>query len=269
MQDTACFTFHQGHSPLLISMPHNGALIEDAIAEKMTTKARDSVDTDWYLDKLYDFAPALGCSVLAANYSRYVIDLNRSADGKQLYVGADNTELCPTTSFAREPLYQALSNQEPSTEYPDEQEIERRVALYWQPYHQQLQLALNTIKAKFGYAILLEAHSIASRVPRFFEGQLPDFNFGTNGGYSCPETLIGSIMSLDYAPYSMVRDARFKGGYITRHYGVPKRQQFAIQLELSQATYMDEQQLSYDQAKASAVKVKLKMMVKQLLAFHH
>ena len=123
------------------------------------------------------------------------------------------------------------------------------------------------MKAEHGYALLLEAHSILSHVPRFFEGQLPDFNFGTANGGSCAPELIADIESINYAPYSQVSNGRFKGGFITRHYGQPEKNIHAVQLELSQATYMNEPTNQYNESKAEQVKPKLKALVECLIKF--
>jgi N-formylglutamate deformylase len=256
------FTFIQGSLPLLISMPHNGQKIPDYIAETMQPSALDVPDTDWYIDKLYDFAQALGASILMPTYSRYVIDLNRDPQGENLYPGANSTELCPTSSFALTPLY--LNKQQ-----PDQSEITRRIQTYWQPYHQKLADTLQQMKAKHGVAVLLDAHSILSEVPRFFTGKLPDFNFGTADGKTCANTLIDSVTKIDFSPYSTIVNGRFKGGFITRHYGNPEENIHALQLELSQRTYMHEPTNQYYESEAARVKVKLTALVQQLIAFAH
>ena len=249
-----------GKIGMLISMPHNGQLIPDSIAATMTNTGHQVPDTDWYMDKLYDFAQGLGISIIKPKYSRYVIDLNRNIDGINLYPGANSTELCPTTAFDLSPLY--ISGQE-----PDEAEIKSRIENYWQPYHQALNDTLAQMKAQFGKVVLLDAHSILSHVPRFFDGQLPDFNFGSANGESCSSELINKIATLDLSPYSSVVNGRFKGGYITRGYGNPKENIHAVQLELSQHTYMDEPSDRYNEQKAAQVKEKLQVFVKCLADF--
>lgn len=254
------YTLIKGTAPLLISMPHNGQAIPDDIAATMTEAAKKVADTDWYKDRLYDFAQALGATLLIPKYSRYVIDLNREPHGVDLYPGQNSTELCPTSSFDLTPLY--LADKEPDTE-----EIQRRLKLYWQPYHQALADNLTAMRDEFGQVVLLEAHSILSLVPRFFEGQLPDFNFGSANGESCSTSLLTAIEQLDYSPYSQVSNGRFKGGFITREYGKPKGQIHAIQLELSQRTYMNEPSNEYNQYLAAQVKPKLQAIVQCLIDF--
>lgn len=260
IEPSAIFDLSLGNQPVLISMPHNGQEIPDDIKATMTETGLAVPDTDWYLDRLYDFAAQLGASVIAPKYNRYVIDLNRNINGENLYPGANSTELCPTTAFDLSPLYFADMQ-------PDEQEITRRIELYWQPYHQALQSEIARLKAEHGFVVLLEAHSILSHVPRFFEGQLPDFNFGSNQGESCSDELVNAIEAINFAPYSQVTNGRFKGGYITRHFGQPQRNIEAIQLELSQATYLDESSLGYDTSKAEQVKPKLVALVDTLLTY--
>jgi len=250
------FDFIQGRSPILISMPHNGTEIPLDIQANMCASAKKMVDTDWYLDRLYQFARERGCYLINPKYNRYVIDLNRPESDQNLYPGQDTTELCPTTQFDKQPIY--LSDCEPS-----KQEIANRVKKYWMPYHSRLSTALSEIKREFGIALLFEAHSIKSHVPRFFEGQLPDFNFGDFNHKSCSKNLISKIIDWKLegsSEYSKVVNGRFKGGYITRAYGDPDNNIHAIQLELSQATYMNESRLQFDQVKAEQVKEPLNTM---------
>jgi len=258
MSDT--YTLIKGRIPLLISMPHNGEAIPEDIAKKMTEQGLKVADTDWHKDKLYAFAKALGAYIIMPKYSRYVIDLNRDPQGVDLYPGANSTELCPTTSFDSAPLYL-------EGKAPDVDEITYRVKTYWQPYHQALKTTLVDIQAEFGKAVLLEAHSILSKVPRFFEGQLPDFNFGTADGASCAPELLTALQQLDYTPYSMITNGRFKGGFITREYGQPEKNIHGVQLELSQRTYMSEPSSEYNEALAVQVIPKLERLVQTLIHF--
>lgn len=250
----------KGRVGVLISMPHNGQLIPSEIAETMTSEALKIADTDWYMDKLYDFAIGMGAYILTPKYNRYVIDLNRNPSGKSLYAGADNTELCPTSSFDSKPLYQR--HQQPS-----EEEIQRRITKYWQPYHQAISDTLIQLKREHHKVVLLDAHSILSQVPRFFSGTLPDFNFGNADGVSCHNELLESIAAIDLTPYTHVFNGRFKGGFITRAYGDPDNNIHAIQLELSQQTYLNEPSNLYNEDKALLVKEKLQRFVQCLINF--
>lgn len=225
------FYFKEGGSPLLVSMPHVGLEIPDEIKDRMTDVALSLRDTDWYVDRLYNFLDDMDVSVISAKYSRYVVDLNRGTDGASLYPGQKVTEVCPTTTFNDEPLYK-------DGERPDEK---TRIEKYWKPYHNKIEAELRRLKEKYGYARLWDAHSIKSHVPELFDGRLPDLNLGTGNGISASQEL---VEKLDYiirqSGYTSALNGRFKGGFITRHYGNPDNNIDAVQLEISQITYMDE-----------------------------
>jgi N-formylglutamate deformylase len=229
------YQFKAGRLPLLVSMPHVGTDIPDDIAAGMSAAATQKADTDWHLVRLYDFLQEMGASTLSARWSRYVIDLNRPPENTNLYPGQDTTGLCPLDTFHREPLYQAGRQ-------PSEAEVQRRLAAYWQPYHTQLREELDRLLALHGTVVLWDAHSIASEVPRFFEGKLPDLNFGTADGKSCAPDLTAAIADGARAAgqFTVALNGRFKGGHITRFYGQPQHGIHAIQLEMCQSTYMDE-----------------------------
>jgi len=233
------FLFRQGNSPLMISIPHAGIKIPEEIKLRMTSVGLQVPDTDWHLPLLYDIADEMGVSLLSAEYSRYVIDLNRPPDDNNLYPGLNSTRLCPVDTFSQALIYR--DGLAPSTE-----EIKRRTEQYWQPYHLQLSNELDRMKNSYGVAVLWDAHSIASQVPRFFSGKLPDLNFGTVDGTSCDSSLeetLSAMMQEVTMPsgYTHVFNGRFKGGYITRHYGRPRSEIHAIQLEMCQSIYMNEQ----------------------------
>ena len=229
------YHFTAGRTPLLVSMPHVGTHIPDALARRMTDTARGVPDTDWHVDRLYDFLAGLGAAIIQATHSRYVIDLNRPPDSAPLYPGAANTGLCPTEQFDGQPIYR-------TNEMPGDAEVQDRLERYWRPYHDRLAVELQALKARHGIALLFEAHTIRSRVPRLFDGRLPDINLGTADGKSCASDLAALLIETagEAETYSSVLNGRFKGGYITRHYGRPADGVHAVQLELAEITYMDE-----------------------------
>ena len=234
------YRFTPGAAPLLVSMPHVGTHIPDSIAARMTPAALEVPDTDWHVDRLYDFLGELGAASIAATHSRYVIDLNRAPDGAALYPGASNTELCPTARFDNAPIYGAGPDGRPGA--PSGTEIVGRTERYWRPYHERLDMELAAMRARHGIVVLFDAHSIRSRVPRFFEGRLPDINLGTGGGGGAAPALAAAAIeaAAEADGYTSVLNGRFQGGYITRQYGRPDKNVHAIQLELSWITYMDE-----------------------------
>ena len=251
------FTFEAGTAPLLVSIPHDGRQLPCEIAGRMTATGRSIPDTDWHVARLYDFSPELGASIIRAEYSRYVIDLNRSADDEVLYEEHFETRLCSTQTFAGDDIYTGDAGID----------VDERVRGYWQPYHDKLADTLREMREKHGYALLWDAHSIPSRVPRLFDGELPELNFGTWDDRSCdPGVSEAVVAAADGSPYSVVFNGRFKGGYITRHYGRPGENIHAIQLELAQRAYMDEASRDYDEAKASRLRDTLRRLLETFLA---
>ena len=93
------------HAPLILSMPHAGREIPDILAERLNRQGRAMVDTDWWIERLYDFADQLDATVVRTTISRYVIDLNRDPSGVSLYPGQASTGLCPVTTFDGEPIW--------------------------------------------------------------------------------------------------------------------------------------------------------------------
>jgi N-formylglutamate deformylase len=256
------YSFRSGSSPLLVSMPHVGTHIPPALAADMTPAASEVPDTDWHVDRLYDFLDEMGASVLQATHSRYVIDLNRMPTGEALYPGARNTELCPTSRFDDQPIYLPGRS-------PDAVQIDERRSRYWQPYHDKLALELAAIKARHGYVLLFDAHSIRSEVPRFFEGRLWDINIGTGDGIAASPAISDAIMAVaaKAAPYTSMLNGRFKGGYITRRYGRPIDTVEAVQLELSQITYMNEDPpFDLREDRASGIRPSLRAILDAFLA---
>lgn len=254
-------TLHRGTAPLLISLPHDGSLIPDVLAVRMTPEARRAPDTDWHVSRLYAFARGLGASVLVPRYSRYVIDLNRPPDDLSLYPGQNTTGLCPTVRFSGAPVY--LPGLEP---VPDE--IAARIDTYWRPYHAALREELDRLRAVHGRVLLWEGHSIRGECPFLFDGRLPDLNIGTASGASCAphrQALIDTALRAQTG-YNGVVNGRFKGGFITRHYGDPANGIDAVQLEIAQRIYMHEDTFGYDAALATNAQSAIRALIEAALA---
>ena len=250
----------RGESPLVIDVPHAGTRVPPAILARLTPAARAVPDTDWHVEKLFTRARAAGATLVVATHSRYVVDLNRDPSGAALYPGADNTELCPTRTFADEPIYVPGGA-------PDAAEVAARRSEYFDPYHQRLAAETERVRVRHGYAILLDGHSIRSRVARFFAGRLPDLNLGTADGASCAPSVqqAAALVLAGATEFSCVVNGRFKGGYITRHYGSPAQGVHALQLEIAQSCYMDEAPpYPWDAARAGALTAVLERLVDAL-----
>ena len=250
-------------APLIINVAHAGTYLPPVIAEALTPAGLRLPDTDWHVDKLAEFAPAMGATLMCATHSRIAVDLNRDPSGDVLYPGASNTDICPTATFSDEPIYGA-------GRVPDGPAIRSRVEQYWRPYHARLSAEIARLKTVHGYCVLLDAHSIVSEAPRFFAGRLPDLNLGTSDGRSCEPQLAQSVFRCLHEAdgFTAVHNGRFKGGFITRHYGKPGNNVHALQLEIAQRCYMDEVVPPlYDASRAAALVAVLKTLVEQLLTW--
>jgi formiminoglutamase len=230
----AWLTADEGDAPLIVSLPHTGTEIPQEIEGGLVSPWLARRDADWWVDRLYAFATDLGATLVRTAISRTVIDVNRDPGGASLYPGAATTGLCPTTTFDGEDLYRSGCA-------PDAKETNRRLDAYFAPYHGALRDQIARLRGKHPAVVLYDAHSIRSRIPRLFEGELPNFNIGTNSGASCDPTLTARVESLcDASGLSRVTNGRFKGGYITRQYGAPSDGVHALQMELACRSYMRE-----------------------------
>jgi formiminoglutamase len=224
----------RGEAPLLVSMPHTGVDIPQDMESALISPWLARKDTDWWVNRLYDFAPTLGATVVRMGISRTVIDCNRDPSGVSLYPGQATTELCPTTTFDGEPLYRAGSA-------PEGGQISSRRSAYFDPYHAAIAAEITRLRATHGNIVLYDCHSIRSRIPRLFEDVLPNFNIGTNNGSTCAPALTSAVeAACDQTGFTRVTNGRFRGGYTTRHYGQPARGVHALQMELACRGYMRE-----------------------------
>lgn len=253
------YQLDQRDGPLIFSIPHAGTLLPPAIAARLTDAARGLPDTDWQVERLYDFAADLGATVIRATHSRYVVDLNRPPEDSSLYPGQATTGLCPEVAFDGTPLYR-------DGDGVDEEERSRRLDVYWRPYHARLEAEIARVRARHGHAVLYDCHSILSRVPRLFEGRLPDLNLGTANGAACDPALQQAVARiLAGSGFSHVVNGRFVGGYITRHYGRPSDGVHALQMEIGCDAYLaDGHGFRYDEAKAARLKPVLRRIAEAL-----
>lgn len=267
---------HRGEAPLVVSFPHTGTDIPESLEGQLVSLWLARKDADWWVHLLYDFVQSLGATTVRTRMSRTVIDVNRDPSGASLYPGQATTELCPTTTFDGEPLYLAGSE-------PDEREIEQRRAKYFTPYHSALTTEIERLRQRHPRVVIYEAHSIRSRVPRLFDGELPHFNIGTNSGASCAPELTAGIeaacdsgSSHDGSRFTRVTNGRFKGGWTTRHYGEPTRGVHAVQMELACRGYMTEPTEpftptnwppAYNPANAASMRAALTSVMQACLAF--
>ncbi len=249
-----------GDSPLVLSMPHSGTHIPPDIDENLNARGREQTDCDWRVEALYaPLADALDASVVMTPFSRYVIDVNRDPSGVSLYPGQATTGLVPETDFDGAPLWRTDITSD---------DIEDRKSKYFNPYHGHLQATIERVQARHGFAVLYDCHSIRSRVPRLFDGELPVLNLGTYGGRSCaPEIEAAARQVVEAAPFSHVVNGRFQGGWITRHYGDPDNHVHAVQMELAQSAYLAEEAPPWmlDPAKADRLRQTLGAVLRAIV----
>jgi formiminoglutamase len=225
---------HHGDAPLVVSFPHTGTEIPPDIESRLASPWLARKDSDHWVDVLYDFAHEMGATTIRTSMSRTVVDVNRDPSGVSLYPGRATTGLCPTETFAGEPLYQRGHD-------PDAAEVELRKREYFQPYHASIEAETRRLRARHARVVLYDAHSIRSKVPRLFDGELPQFNIGTNDGASCGTALTEALEQIcDESGMSRVTNGRFRGGWITRHYGKPQIGIHAVQMELAMRGYLQE-----------------------------
>ena len=259
------FVIHQPSAakvPIIVSVPHCGTLFPEEIKEEFDAGlAARPDDTDWFVDKLYDFAPSMGIEMITGVYSRWVIDLNRDPESKPLYTdGRIITGLCPVTSFKGEEIY-VDRRKEVAPE-----EVTRRFDNYYTPYHKAIKDSLARIVAEHGKVLLWDCHSIRQYVPTIHPKKFPDLILGDNDGCSAEPFLTEmASKSLHTSGFSFENNYLFKGGYITRQYGQPEQQQHALQLEMTKVNYMDDSEINYDSKKAEVMRDHLKRMFEKLI----
>lgn len=248
--------------PLILSVPHCGTAFPDEVKNDFKNELVQAPDdTDWFVHKLYDFAPALGITMIHANYSRWVIDLNRDPESKPLYSdGRIITALCPTTTFFGKPIYKD------ERIVVDQQEVDRRVQQYYKPYHNKVTELIEEKKQKFGKVLLWDCHSIRQHVPTIYKDKFPDLILGNADGASASHDIIEfALRKLSNSNYKVSHNHPFKGGYITRNFGKPGNQVHALQLEMSKTMYMDEKEQHYSEVRADKMRDLLKEVLNGLI----
>ncbi len=241
---------HQGSSPVILGLPHTGTHVPEAIKARLNEQGQLLTDTDWHVHRLYD-GLLDGVTTVRATFHRYVIDANRDPSGESLYPGQNTTTLVPLTDFDNRPIWR-------EGEEPTEQDVRHRVDAFHRPYHAALEAEIARVKALHGVAILYDCHSIRSHCPFLFEGQLPDFNIGTNHDKTCAPEIETATADICAAAdgYSSVLNGRFVGGWTTRHYGRPDRGEHAIQMELAQATHLKSEAVPFDYSEQKAARLR-------------
>ncbi len=231
--------------PLLLDSPHSGSDYPAdfaAACEKLALRQME----DAYVDRLVEGAPALGIAVLRALFPRSYCDVNRAEDDIDPRL-LSSPMLCRPSEKSRQgaglvhrlcrpdtPIYQRLLS--PA-------EIEARIKLYWQPYHQALQEMIEQAKALHGAVLLLNMHSMASYAGKGGMAR-PDICLGDRGGESASPAITQFFAkAFVEAGYSVSVNQPYQGAEIVRRYGKPQQGFHALQIELKRSLYMQEDSL--------------------------
>lgn len=246
--------------PLIISIPHCGiAFPSEIVGDYLPEQVKSVDDTDWFLEELYNFATAMGITVVQAKYSRWVIDLNRDPESAPLYNdGRIITGLTTTTDFLGNPIYKEGCE-------PNKAEVDRRLATYYWPYYKQVSQLLNDRISEFGNAVLWDAHSIRESVPTIRTEKFPEMILGNADQTSAHPKLINAALSELRKGYQVNHNDPFKGGHITRYFGNPSKNIHALQLERNKNLYMDDAERLFDEDRAEAMRKILKSTLSQLI----
>lgn len=218
--------------PLVVSIPHTGTYIPDDLRARLASDTMRALPmTDWHLHPLYDFLPELGVTTIHATWSRFVADLNRPPDGAALYPGRFETGIVAQETFWGDTIW---------SEPPTDGEIAQWKRDVHAPYHAKLAELLDDTRARFGRAVLIDAHSVASRANRLHSELEDDIYLGNRDDVTCGPWLIDAVQAaMEEAGLRVVRNFPYKGGYITSHYGRLENTQ-SLQIEMAQRVYMDE-----------------------------
>ncbi|MBI4952934.1 MAG: N-formylglutamate amidohydrolase [Myxococcales bacterium] len=234
-------------TPVLVEVPHAGLRLDGEALGCMIAPCRNLArDADLYVDEIFGDAPSCGASLLTADVSRYVVDLNRAEDDFDGAAVAGG----PAGHRPRGVIWSVSSDGQPVLSQPlPAAEYERRMTLYHRPYHRALSDLLERKRARFGFALALCAHSMPTprrreRGHRAPAPALADLVPGSRGRTSAAGRFIDCVEQVGRRHgFTVVHDDPYKGGYTTTHYGRPDAGCHVVQLEIARALYMDEEHL--------------------------
>lgn len=223
--------------PVVVEVPHAGTWVDPETLATLVAPARAlGHDADLYADELFADAPRQGATLLRAHVSRYVCDLNRAADD----LDAQTTRRGAARAAPHGVIWRRTTDGRPALAAPlEDDEVERRLAFIYRPYHRVLSQLIAEKQDKFGFCILLCGHTM----PTF--GRLgerrADVVPGSRGATSArAEVLAVPERVASRYSFRLEHDTPYRGGYSTGTYGRPEERQHALQIELARHLYMDE-----------------------------
>ncbi|MCW4591318.1 N-formylglutamate amidohydrolase [Gluconacetobacter entanii] len=231
-------------APLVVASPHSGRDYTDHfLSLSRLSPAALRRSEDCFVEELLHSAPSWGAPLLHANFPRAYCDANREAWelDPSMFRGT-LPDWCNTSSRKVQAgfgtIARLVGNGGPIYCRPlDFEEAERRIRTCWYPYHAALLNLIETSVAQHGLCILLDGHSM----PRQGQRDSADFILGNAWGTSCAPEITATVENiLTGHGYRVARNMPFAGGYVTRHYGRPRKGVHALQMEISRHLYMDE-----------------------------
>lgn len=260
--------------PVVVDVPHAGEWIPDeAMAEMVVGDRTLRRDLDLYVDQLWRAAPAMGATLIASNVSRYVVDLNRAADdvSPETVEGAVARDL-PGYYRDRGVVWRTTTDGTPVMAAPMSPEaFARRIATFHTPYHAAIDAELERVRAQFGFAILIDGHSMPSlgRRGHTDAGTMrADIVPGDLNGASCAGSLRHLIVdTYREHGYRVAPNEPYKGGWITRSWGRPRDHIHAIQIEVNRRLYMDEETFRIKQRGMDRLRAACEAVLPQLAAW--
>lgn len=252
--------------PVIVEVPHAGLAIPDDVRESLRVEPADVLrDADLFVDRLWAGAARHGATLLVANVSRYVVDLNRAEDDVDRDTVPDHPRPRPvqsrgvvwrTTTEGRPVLSAALSHAA----------FEERLARYHRPYHAALEAEVERKQRRFGHVLVVCAHSMPS-VTRPGASRRADVVPGSRGGSTTSPRVL-DVLDAHFrdAGLTVRHDDPYKGGYTTQRYGRPGEGVHAIQIELNRALYVDERSSQPNEAGMKRITALLDTLVPKLAA---
>jgi len=239
----------------VFASPHSGrnypqAFLQQTLLDERVIRSSE----DAFVDHLFASAPEFGAPFLTAGVPRAYVDLNRSPDelDPALIEGVRRQGHNPRVASGLGVIPRVVSNGRAIYRGKLQMaEVEKRLEIYWRPYHAALQALLSKAHAQFGQAILVDCHSMPHEavdgVART-AAQRPEIVLGDRFGAAASSEVVDLIESaFASAGLIVTRNAPFAGAYITQAYGRPSRGQHAVQIEIDRAIYMDEKRVRPNQ----------------------
>ena len=238
--------------PFVLNSPHSGRDYTPAFMALTRLDARSiRRSEDAHVDRLFSGAVRLGVPMLAARFPRAFMDVNREPwelDQRMfeapLPAHANTRSARVAGGLGTIPRVVAEGEEIYARRLPLS-EARGRIEGFYRPYHDRLRRLVARTSVRFGYAVLVDCHSMPSQVGGMLGGSArPDIVIGDRYGTACAGSLTSALMdAFATRGYRVARNKPYAGGFITEHYGRPLKGLHAVQIEINRALYMDERTL--------------------------